>query len=284
MHPHRAFILFSAFSVVSGLGPAQYPITSLVSFGDSYTDRLFSLVSLGQTWTLIASSLGGFTSIDVAVSGATCNSSQVSSLGPVMQAQIPLYLVESLGGLGVSIPSTVFSIWIGGNDVGSNGLLGGNQAPGITIDDVTRCSTIAWVNAMYNLGARNFLFQNMIPFQLTPMYKNQAAMANLVQSGNSLSHGYLSNLALTLSNAHIGLFDSYALFSDMYNHPEQYLNGTDPLNVDSSISQSNVPLGPRRASYLWWDALHPSEQADRIVAREIVKAVNGQGSYTTWFS
>lgn len=35
------------------------------------------------------------------------------------------------------------------------------------------------------------------------------------------------------------------------------------------------------------DELHPGEQADRIVAREIVKAINGSdegGRWTTWFT
>ena len=41
-----------------------------------------------------------------------------------------------------------------------------------------------------------------------------------------------------LSNAseHLaGLFDSYALFSDMISNPQNYLNGTAPLNVTGCI-------------------------------------------------
>jgi hypothetical protein len=37
-------------------------------------------------------------------------------------------------------------------------------------------------------------------------------------------------------------------------------------------------------SFLWFDALHPSEQASRQVAREIVRAFNGsQSQYVTHY-
>lgn len=36
---------------------------------------------------------------------------------------------------------------------------------------------------------------------------------------------------------------------------------------------------------MWYDALHPSEQTDRIIAREFVDMVNGDGKWgKTWIS
>ena len=115
-----------------------------------------------------------------------------------------------------------------------------------------------------------------------------------------------------MSHACIGLFNSHGLFTDMLAHPQLYLNGTVPPNVTGAINACVVPLnqpssctvvtGSARDSYLWWvsafrhgfrfignfsrwDELHPSEQADRVIAREIVAAIRGtSGRWITWFS
>ena len=61
----------------------------------------------------------------------------------------------------------------------------------------------------------------------------------------------------------IGLFDSYGLFMDMYNHPSLYLNGTAPLNVTFPSQGCVFPLGggtptcidvtgAAADSYLWY--------------------------------
>lgn len=76
----------------------------------------------------------------------------------------------------------------------------------------------------------------------------------------------------------------------MYNYPKRYLNGTAPLNVTTWIKQCsdvNSQACVRRASpdsYLWNDALHPSEQADRVVAREFVSVVQGKSDWATYWA
>ena len=37
------------------------------------------------------------------------------------------------------------------------------------------------------------------------------------------------------SRRRTALFDSHALFADMYAHPKEYLNGTAPLNVTGAV-------------------------------------------------
>jgi phospholipase/lecithinase/hemolysin len=84
----------------------------------------------------------------------------------------------------------------------------------------------------------------------------------------------------------------------MFEHPALYFNGTAPLNVTGAVSACvfklnestsdpgacTVAEGAARDSFLWFDELHPSEQADRIVAREIAKSLNGTSErWTTVF-
>ena len=114
-----------------------------------------------------------------------------------------------------------------------------------------------------------------------------------------------------------GLFDSHSLFADMYAKPADYLNGTAPLNVTGAVhscvfeegestsdpGDCTTVEGTDRDSYLWWvsvcpsafpfltglafrfDELHPSEQADRVVAKQISEVILGEDNkWTTWFS
>lgn len=101
-------------------------------------------------------------------------------------------------------------------------------------------------------------------------------------------------------------------------HPANYFNGTAPFNVtgaintcvfqtgDSNESVCTLVNGTDRDSYLWcvvyplkhtfevdlrvsvdfrFDELHPSEQADRHVAREIANIIQTKGSrWVTWLS
>ena len=98
-----------------GIGPLKTPVTTLVSFGDSYTDQIHS-TNGGTQWPVYASGYGHFGIIDVAVSGATCNQSQVNCASPVLPYQLNDYLARSKG-MHLDLESTVFSVWIVTNDV-----------------------------------------------------------------------------------------------------------------------------------------------------------------------
>ncbi|KAJ3510266.1 hypothetical protein NMY22_g16023 [Coprinellus aureogranulatus] len=117
--------------------------------------------------------------------------------------------------------------------------------------EVTDCM-VNWVKVLYESGVRNFIFQNMIPLETTPIYapvswpnrfwtaqRNSTEwsvfMRELVLSGNELTKLRLQNLAPQLRGANIALFDSHSLFADMYAQPKSYLNGTAPLNVTGAI-------------------------------------------------
>lgn len=52
----------------------------------------------------------------------------------------------------------MYTLWIGTNDVGA--LLTGYEKDGVTIVDTVGCA-VDWVTALYENGARNFLFQNV---------------------------------------------------------------------------------------------------------------------------
>ncbi|KAJ8516026.1 hypothetical protein ONZ45_g6636 [Pleurotus djamor] len=273
--------------VVLGLGLSPGQITDFVTFGDSYTD----VVTRGDgpeslAWPTYVERLTGAKLHPFAKSGATCAVNITFQSASIFEYQLPEYFkwIKAANGSTVDLDPlrTVYTLWIGTNDVGRNSLLTGKSKASIV--DVVNCS-VSWVKTLYDSGARNFIFQNMIPLQLAPTYYGDIFMKELVLSGNEIAKLMLKDLARGLDCAHIGLFDSYGLFWDMFYQPKLYLNGTVAPNVRGVISGNNNARGAARDSYLWYNSGHPSEQADRIVAREIGAAIAGNDTqWITWFS
>ncbi|QRW13529.1 carbohydrate esterase family 16 protein [Ceratobasidium sp. AG-Ba] len=303
------------------------PFKNLVTFGDSYTDKV-NVGDGGIAWPVYVGTYSNNTVAvyDFARSGGTCSNKIAPRPYPsVMESQLPQYgknvttksngSISStyiIGSNGAYVPlasnDTLYSIWIGTNDVGAAALLT-DPLKDVSIVNTTAC-VFDWVKFLYDQGARNFLIQNMIPLQLIPMYSatgyttkffnyphNQTEwslmMAELVRSGNELQALRTKYIAPSqFPGARFGLFDSYGLFKNMYENPASYLVGPN-YNVTGVVNTCKYPYGNSSLvcvtqpaavwdSYLWYDELHPSVAANRVVAREILKTINGAGTYVTW--
>ncbi|EGN96374.1 carbohydrate esterase family 16 protein [Serpula lacrymans var. lacrymans S7.3] len=308
-------LALAPLSLAKGVLPGQ--IKNFVTFGDSYTDIAYPAADGGQAWPVYAAGYGNFTLYPFAKSGATCsNNLTYRPFPPVFGSQIPTYLEEkSNATINPNPEETIYTLWIGTNDLGVNALLTGSDAPDVSIVQVRECA-VDWLKVMYASGARNFIMQNIIPLDLTILYSNYSYpnrywdaqrnttewnvyMRELAKAGNEITLLMLQALAPTLPDAHIASFDSHGLFTDMYNHPQNYLNGTAPLNVTGCVNSCifalnestgdagdcTVAEGTDRDSFLWYDELHPSEQSDRIVAREITAVMKGEeNQWVTWLS
>ena len=123
----------------------------------------------GIVWPVDAAQDGNFSLFPYAKSGATCS----NTLTPrpylsVFESQLPTYLAEKANGsLGHLWPEeTLYTLWIGTNDLGVGQLLTAGQKPGVTVVDTVTCA-VNWVQTLYNSGARNFIFQNVSPARTT---------------------------------------------------------------------------------------------------------------------
>ena len=111
-------------------------------------------------WPVFAAEEGNLTLAPFAHHGAVCLD--------VFSSQIPFYNEEKANGsLGTLEPDeTMYTLWIGTNDVGPSNLLVGKQRAGLeTLVDAVTCA-VNWVSMMYQSGARNFIFQNVSPSPL----------------------------------------------------------------------------------------------------------------------
>ncbi|KAI0944616.1 hypothetical protein AcW1_002285 [Taiwanofungus camphoratus] len=302
--------------VVGAQGPYPGQIKNLVTFGDSYSD-VYVPGDNATAWPVYAAMYGNFTLYPFARSGATCSNYLTYKPFPsVFESQLPTYFTEKYNGsLELDPNETMYTLWIGTNDVGVGALLTGQQTTGVTLANTIGCA-IEWVKVLYTSGARNFVFQNMLPLQRTILYSADSYpnrywtaqrnttewnvfMTEITNTGNSLSANILQALVPNLTGAHIGLFDSYGLIEDVLTYPQNYMNGTAPLNttgcirscvykVNESTSDTGdctIAEGSARDSFVWYDELHPSEQTDRVIAREIASAIARNSSdWISWLS
>jgi hypothetical protein len=148
-------------SLGAGIRPQQ--IKNLVTFGDSYTSVDWS-ANGGTPWPVYAAGYAGVNLYPYAKAGSTCsNNLTYRPFPPLSESQVPAYLAEKANGtVKGSSQDTVYTLWIGTNDLGANALLTGNPGSKASLSQVTDCM-VNWVNTLYQSGARNFIFQNVSP-------------------------------------------------------------------------------------------------------------------------
>lgn len=153
-------LLTAVSSIVPALGTgvSRGQIKNLVTFGDSYTDTV-AVSNGGTQWPVYAA---GYAHVDLfpfARSGATCSNNITFRPFPsVFESQLPTYFNATSGKNHLNPTETIYTLWIGTNDVGSGALLTGSDNASLV--DVTECM-VNWVKTLHASGARNFLFQNV---------------------------------------------------------------------------------------------------------------------------
>ncbi len=115
-----------------------------------------------MSWPIYAARDGNFDLFPFARAGATCSNNLTFRPFPsVFETQLPMFFAEKANGtLHLDPKSTIYTLWIGTNDMGASALLTGDQASGVTAVDVVDCA-VNWIATLYKSGARNFLFQNV---------------------------------------------------------------------------------------------------------------------------
>lgn len=149
-----------ALSKPESTGPFhKNQIKTLVTFGDSYTDT-FWITNGGVQWPTYVARYANIQNYPYARSGATCsNDLTFRPFPPLFESQIPTFLGDKKNGtVKVDPRSTLYTLWLGTNDIGVSSLLTGDNSASIV--DVAGC-LVNWVKVMYDHGARNFLFQNV---------------------------------------------------------------------------------------------------------------------------
>ncbi|EER36829.1 GDSL lipase/acylhydrolase [Histoplasma capsulatum H143] len=280
----------------------------------------------GRIWARYVSDYTGAELYNYAVSGATCSNCITpryfglinGNFPSVDQYEIPTFLADAnyrdpqtgQPVLTLTRSNTVYAIWIGTNDLGNGAFIDDAQVAGKTLLDYVEC-IFRSIERLYDYGARYFVLMNVPPLDLLPLYalpemggvetstfwpdkpanstEVSCRMKQTVVAVNEIIRLKMEgSMRHRYKGASVALFDTHSLLTNIYDHPAQYFNGTEPPNVQSWVKQcdaqgQNCVEQPSRDSFMWYDAIHPSEQTDRIIAQHFVQVVKGLSPYTHYF-
>ncbi|KAI0465562.1 carbohydrate esterase family 16 protein [Xylaria cf. heliscus] len=333
---------------------ADRAVKNLVVFGDSYTDEgrlLYFILSGGAapppgtviptsnetsgggySWPHYASEKLGATTYNYAVSGATCSNEIVSCYFDLINAPFPSVMEYEVPAFKADVEyasanpnttflqnltpgNTVYTLWIGTNDLGNGGFLLDLQQPGKTISDYVECVWSAF-DGIYSTGGRRFALFTQAPLEIAPVFRavehggsgdinwwpNKTAY-NTIEYEEKIReyatvvntiYGYGVPFQLLVRKrwpgASFTIFNTHQILLDIHNQPEKYLeppaNATgfyaacpDSVSTDGCVYSQN-PL----SSFMWYDSLHPSSRTDEIIGEEFAKALEGNSPYATYYS
>jgi len=89
--------------------------------------------------------------------------------------------------------NTVYSMWIGTNDLGNGAFLTDSSLNGTTIPDYVDC-VYDHLDQIYATGARYFVLMNTVPLELSPLYGMEGVPGTL-----SASHYWVNKVRLLCS-------------------------------------------------------------------------------------
>lgn len=305
------------FIVWTALPARAHPFTGMVSFGDSLSDMGNTVATLSvfgepfvrettgynanfyfngrfsdaQLWSeRLHSQLGfgpmlrndGVSVLDGSnFSWAAARSGTGNSFGiiPNLQPQVQSYTAQ-LATNNPALPapsSTLFTLWIGGNDVFAHVE---NNDPITPAQVAANVSTA--ISNLYDAGGRSFLVPNLPPIGLSPDYLNDpikgpqaTAFANAYNAQLDLS---LNALSGQLTGIDIIKLDINQLFLDVIADPAAYglVNVTQRAYTPFSGTNPPFPYGSvvgNPDQYLYWDSAHGTRTANILIGETAFAAV-----------
>jgi len=198
---------------------------------------------------------------------------------PNLQPQVSFYTAQ-LAANNPVLPdpaSTLFTLWIGGNDVFAHV----EENDPITPAQVAANVSTAITN-LYNAGGRSFLVPNLPPIGLSPDYLNDpikgpmaTAFANSFNTQLDLS---LDALSGSLAGINIVKLDINRIFLDVIANPAAFgfSNVTERSYTPFSGTNPPPPYGsvvPNPDEYLYWDSAHGTTAVNVLIAEAAYAAV-----------
>lgn len=250
-------------------------IRSLVVFGDSLSDTgtVFRATggmypsrstyfngrySNGRVWveyladrlSISASQIENF-----ACGGAT-SSSSFTNLIPGLLAQVQAYLQSHLQ----LNSSALFVLWAGGNDY-----LQGATNAAVPVKNLTSA-----IELLASAGAIKILIANQPDLGQLPATRNtanSARLSELSRSHNQQLRRSIKQLMQQYPNLQLALFDANALYQEAIATPAAF--------GFTNVMQTAQTMGGNPDQSLFWDGIHPTTAAHRILSDRAFATLQG---------
>ncbi|MEJ2139661.1 MAG: SGNH/GDSL hydrolase family protein [Gammaproteobacteria bacterium] len=167
-------------------------------------------------------------------------------------------------------------VWFGSNDI-RDALLAASSDPTLATSQAIIAAAIQaeaqGIARLHAAGARKFLVLNAPNVALSPIVaslgpQSVAAALLLTQAFNIGLADALDGLEGTLPGIEIARFDVFALLSSLAANPQAFgiHNTTDPCIRPGETTRVYCS---GRNRYLFWDSIHPTAAAHRLLARAV---------------
>jgi phospholipase/lecithinase/hemolysin len=159
-------------------------------------------------------------------------------------------------------------------------------------DLISRYST--QLNALYNYGARKFALSGIGAVGCSPNAlagsPDGRTCVDRINSANQIFNNKLRSLVDQLNNNHPDAkfiyINAYGIFQDMITNPARFgfrVTNAGCCGIGRNAGQITCLPGQRpcrdRNAYVFWDAFHPTEAANVIIARRSYNAQSASDAY-----
>jgi len=250
------------------------------SNGPVWVDRLYTNLGFGDIGTMPRND--GVTvqnGTNFSWAGARSGAGNNFGLLPNLLTQVDFYS-QQLTENNPALPNpstTLFTLWIGGNDVFAHVEDNDPIIPAQVADNVATAIT-----NLYNAGGRSFLVPNLPPVGESPDYRNdpiKGPQATTFTNGfNSELEIALDLLSGSLTGINIIKLDINQLFLDVIGDPSSFglTNVTQAAYTPTPGDFPPFPYGSvvsNSAEYLYWDAAHGTATVNLLIAQIAYAAV-----------
>ncbi|MBD2088552.1 SGNH/GDSL hydrolase family protein [Microcoleus sp. FACHB-1515] len=235
----------TVFRATGGL----YPPRSTY-FNGRYSNGRVWVEYLGDRLAIPASQIENF-----ACGGAT-SSGGFTNMIPGLLAQVQSYL-QTHSQLD---SGSLFVLWAGGNDY-----LQGATNAAVPVGNLVRA-----IELLANAGASKILIANQPDLGQLPATRNtanSARLSELSRSHNSQLRRSIKQLMQQHPNLQIALFDANALYHEAIETPAKF--------GFTNVMQAAQSIGGNPDQSLFWDGIHPTTAAHRILSDRAFATLQG---------
>ncbi|KAK0196260.1 SGNH hydrolase-type esterase domain-containing protein [Armillaria mellea] len=159
---------------------------------------------------------------------------------------------------------TLFSVWIGINDIGNSYYLGGDRD---AFSDTLLDAYFALVQQLVNTGARNFLFVNVPPIDRSPLMLaqsdwSQTTEKSVIEGFNTKLTARAASLKANHSDVATWIWDSNTAFTAILDNPTSY-------GFEDATTFGDAP------NIFWGNNYHPSSYAHAYFGQDVAKVLGG---------
>lgn len=263
--------VFSASALVAGAGLPPPPYFE-GRFANGYLWVDYLAERLGLQLLPIVQLEDQRSAISFAYGGATSGSENVinTALPGLLQEieQFKQFITpDSLS------PDSLYTLWIGANDYLPDRLVDSSPSSlpkdGTALRSKTTRSIeniVTAIRSLYELGARQFVIANLPALGATPLaqslgQENVLLLNRITQQHNLTLDRQLKSLEQSLPDLQLTRLDVEQLFEQAVQGRFAFINVKNPC-----FNRTTKQVCPNPDQYLFWDALHPTTAAHRIVA------------------